>query len=134
MNTAEKMAWNVNVMTLPIMNATMALIWLLAYIKKPVMQLIYYRAITWMIPIGWTMLFAQLICLIIGGAMNSGHSFGVDIGLALMEILFSGLYDGLAYFYAPKNVEYYRWDEQDWWNYEPDEAPENWPSQLGDFD
>ena len=31
-----------------------------------------------------------------------------------------------------KTVKYYRWDEQGWWNYDPADAPGNFPSQLGD--
>ena len=41
----------------------------------------------------------------------------------------------IAWFLAKGNVQFYKWDEKDWWNYDPDEKPsKNWPSQMFEMD
>ena len=47
-------------------------------------------------------------------------------------------FEALAWYLAPRNVKFYKWDEQDWWNYkkEPEDSKdrmENWVDQLGEF-
>ena len=109
--------------------------WLVAYVKTDSrnIQKWYYRAIAWGIPFSWLFALWTMIAFIVGGVQKKGKigwnlfygflNWGVLAGL---EFLAWWLVKGRA-------VKFYRWDEQDWWNYKEDDAPEIWPSQLGDF-
>ena len=107
--------------------------WLLAYIKKDsrIMQKIYYRAIAWGIPLSWIIALWVFIALIVGGTQYGGE-IGRDVGIAFVYWALLAGFEALAWYLAPRNVKFYKWDEQDWWNYNKEDAPENWPKQLGD--
>ena len=109
--------------------------WLLAYIKAAknrIMQKIYYRAIAWIIPLSWVFALWVFIAMLVGGSQVGGD-MGRDIGIAfLFWVLVAGC-EGLAWFLAPRATKFYKWSEEDWWNYDGEEVPKVWPSQLGDF-
>ena len=116
--------------------------WLLSYIKleNRTIQKIYYRAIAWIIPITWLLAFMMLIAFIVGGTQgwttllgNYGTGWiGLDIGVAIGFLIWIGGLEALAWWFAGEGVvKYYRWEEQAWWNYTTEGAPDNWPDQLG---
>ena len=116
--------------------------WLLSYIKldNRTIQKIYYRAIAWIIPLSWLFTFMMLIAFIVGGTQGytnllGGYgtgNIGPDIGIAFGFIIWIGGLQALAWWFAGEGVvEYYRWNEQPWWNYTSEGAPDNWPDQLG---
>ena len=112
----------------------LGIFWLLAYIKKDnrIFQKIYYRAIAWAIPLSWIVALWILIAFIVGGTQVGGNiGFDLGYGFGLWAVL--GGLEALAWYLAPGNVKFYKWDEQDWWNYSSEDAPDNWPAQLGDF-
>ena len=109
--------------------------WLFAYLKhneKRIAQKFYYRSIAWLIPMSWVVALWIFIALIVGGTQTGGE-IGRDIGIAFIYWVVLAGGEALAWFLAPRASKFYRWQEQDWWNYTKEEAPENWPSQLGGF-
>ena len=114
-----------------------SIFWLLSYIRKPDFQVLYYRSIAWGIPISWLFGFWVLLAFIIGGAQTGGE-MGWDLLYAFLYIGLMAAAEAFAWWMAPHNVAFYRWDEQDWWNYkkEPEDSKdrmENWVDQLGEF-
>lgn len=113
----------------------LGLFWLLAYIKRDdrLFQKLYYRAIAWIIPISWVLALWAFIAFMVGGTQvggNIGHDFGYIFGFWIVLAGFEAL--GLVWL-APRVVKFYKWDQQDWWNYNKDDVPNVWPSQLGEF-
>ena len=106
--------------------------WLLSYIKKRVMQKIYFRFIAWLIPATWIFAFWGLIAFIIGGVQEYGKIGKNILHWCIYAAVLTGM-EAIAWWQAPSMVKFYRWDSQSWWNYSKDDAPKNWPSQLGDF-
>jgi len=125
-------AWNVAIISHSIFFGFTTLFWLLSYIHKRIMQKIYYRVIAWFIPASWIFAFWSLLAFIIGGAQKGGK-FGQNIGYWFLYVIFVAGGQALAWWQAPSMVKFYRWDSQEWWNYTKEDAPKNWPSQLGDF-
>ena len=113
----------------------LGLFWLLAYIKRDnrIFQKIYYRAIAWIIPVTWVLLLWVFIALMVGGTQTGGDIY-VNLGYGFgMLIVYGGL-EALAWYLASSGlVKFYRWDEQEWWNWNSEDSPSNWPSQLGEF-
>ena len=114
----------------------MGTFWLLAYIKSDnrIWQKIYYRAIAWGIPLSWVLALWAGIALLVGGSQFPNVTYNYwDIGHAVGYMaLLAGL-EVLAWYLAPGNVKFYKWDQQEWWNYNAEDVPDVWPSQLGDF-
>merc|ERR1712110_985282 len=141
MSTGEWHGWSVLQYATGSVFGAMGTFWLLAYIKTDsrIMQKIYYRAIAWGIPLSWVLALWAGIALLVGGSQYPHMVSGVteynynDIGYAIgYMVVLAGL-EALAYYLAPGNVKFYKWDQQEWWNYNEEDAPDNWPSQLGDF-
>merc|ERR1712151_664216 len=113
----------------------MTLFWLLSYIRKGkgmVFQRLYYRSMAWGIPFSWLFAFWVFLAFIIGGAQTGGE-MGKNVLYWLMYWIILAGFEALAWWLAPSNVKFYKWDEQPWWNYNDKETPKNWPSQLGEF-
>ena len=108
------------------------LFWLLSYIHKRIMQKIYYRVIAWFIPASWIFVFWALLAAIIGGVQDGGK-IGTNLGYWFLWAAGVAGCQALAWWQAPSMIKFYRWDSQEWWNYTKEDAPKNWPSQLGDF-
>ena len=108
------------------------LFWLLAYIQKPIMQKLYFRVIAWIIPASWIFAFWTLIAFIVGGVQNGGNA-GHNILYWFIYVIGFGAAETLAWWQAPSLVKFYRWSEQEWWNYTKDESPQNWPNQMAGF-
>ena len=53
--------------------------------------------------------------------------------MALIWLGFTGLFQWLAWYKSESIVRFYRWSDEEWWNYDPADAPGNFPAQLGDF-
>ena len=125
---------------------------MLSFIKTDnrIMQKLYYRSIAWSIPLSWLFLFTLLIVSIVAiaeksdpykAALAAVSQFGakftspVEKFLVLFFMYLGGMFlvQFGAYWMREKIVAFYRWEEQDWWNYQPEEAPGNFPAQLGDF-
>merc|ERR1739844_247590 len=80
----------------------------------------------------WVFALWVFIAMLVGGSQVGGD-MGRDIGIAfLFWVLVAGC-EGLAWFLAPRATKFYKWSEEDWWNYDGEEVPKVWPSQLGDF-
>ena len=113
----------------------LSIFWLIAYIKQGknrILQKIYYRAIAWVIPLSWVFALWIFIAFLVGGSQYGGN-MGRDVGMAFgFWIIVAGM-EALAWFVAPRATKFYKWQEQDWWNYNTDDVPKTWPSQLGDF-
>ena len=73
-----------------------------------------------------------MIAFIVGGTQTSGL-IGHDIAYGLLMWAIVVALEALAWFLAPRVVKFYRWDRQEWWNYNEGSVPEVWPKQLGDF-
>ena len=112
----------------------LGLFWLIAYAKTDsrLPQKFYYRATAWLIPLSWIIALWIFIAFIVGGTQENGL-VGRDVGIAFGYWAFLAGGEALAWFLAPRVGKYYRWSEQEWWNYNKEDAPQNWPSQLGDF-
>ena len=108
--------------------------WLTAYIKRDsrIPQKFYYRAIAWVIPLSWVFALWIFIALIVGGTQDGGV-IGRDVGFAFGYWVILAGCEALAWYLAPRAGKYYRWSEQEWWNYTKEDSPQNWPSQLADF-
>ena len=126
-------AWNVMRISYGLFFGFTTLFWALAWIKKPIMQKIYYRVIAWFIPASWIFAFWTFLAFMIGGGQNGGN-IGYNFLYWFIFVALTGTGEVLAWWRAPNVVKYYRWDEQSWWNYKKDEAPQNWPEQLWDFE
>ena len=74
-----------------------------------------------------------MLAFLIGGSQEGG-SVGTNFVDGLVFWLLLGGCQMIAWFLAPKVVKYYRWDEQEWWNYSREESPQNWPDQMGSWD
>merc|ERR1711881_123736 len=96
------------------------------------MSKIYYRAIAWIIPLSWVFMVWTLITFIIGGLQTNGEIMWDLISWGTYVVVFGGL-EFLAFYLAPRVVTFYKWDAQSWWNYNADDVPDTWPSQLGEF-
>merc|ERR1712060_369377 len=83
-------------------------------------------------PILLALCFWVFLAFIIGGA-QSGGEMGKNVLYWLMYWIVMAGFEALAWWLAPSNVKFYKWDEQPWWNYNDKETPKNWPSQLGEF-
>ena len=136
-------AWNVVQYGFAPIFGALGTLWLLAYIKTDsrIMQKIYYRAIAWGIPLSWLFALWFFIAFIVGGTQDywyNGYHYigdvGPSIGYAIgFWIVFAGL-EILGWWITKGGVvKYYRWDEQSWWNYDPEESADQWPKQLGDW-
>ena len=128
----EKHAWNVVRISNGIFFGFLTLFWLLSYIHNRFMQKLYYRVIAWMIPASWIFAFWAFLAFIIGGAQTGGK-VGRNIGYWFLSTIMLAGSEALAWWQAPDMIKFYRWDAQEWWNYTKEDAPQNWPSQLGDF-
>jgi len=124
--------WNVMTISSGIFFGFTTLFWLLSYIHNRIMQKIYYRVIAWFIPASWIFGFWALLAAIIGGAQTNGK-VGTNLGWWFLYIVGVAGCQALAWWQAPSMIKFYRWDSQEWWNYTKEDAPKNWPSQLGDF-
>ena len=91
---------------------SLGIFWLLAYIKRDdrIFQKIYYRAIAWGIPISWVLALWILIAFIVGGTQVGG-SIGVDLGYGFGWWVLLGGLEALAWYLAPGNVKFYKWDQ-----------------------
>ena len=124
---------------------------LFSFIKTDdrIMQKVYFRFIAWMIPSSWILSFIILIYFIAASAKKTKalqdyvdtlatYNVGVTnfaakyMGMALTYSAVVALVEWGAFMLREKTVKFYRWDEQSWWNYDPEDAPGNFPSQLGD--
>ena len=133
MTSGEWHAWRLIKIATGVEFSVLILFWLLAYIKKPIMQKIYYRAIAWIIPISWFFGFWALIAFIIGGTQWGGK-IGEDIGYWFAYVIPEGCFQALAWWLATSGgIKYYRWKEQEWWDYDAKDRPNNWPDQLADW-
>ena len=92
-------------------------------------QKMYYRFIAWMIPASWFFGLWIFLAFLIGGAQDGG-SIGKNALYATLFWVIEGGMEMIAWFLAKGNVLYYKWNEKDWWNYNPEESPGNWPSQM----
>lgn len=119
---------------------------LLAFIRTDtrIMQKIYYRMIAWLIPASWVISFWSLLAAIIGGAQKYKYYYGsgsyveldsrigYTLGSWILIWAVNGGLEALAWWQADEVVEYMRWRDQSWWNYDTQEVPDSWPSQLAD--
>ena len=134
MSAGEVHAWAVTRWALGDAFWVLGIFWLLAYIKSVdsrLMQKIYYRAIAWIIPLSWVFLLWILIAFIVGATQTWGSTASIGFGIGML-VTYGGL-EALAWYLAPRVVKFYKWDQQDWWNYNKDEPLDTWPKQLGDF-
>ena len=107
--------------------------WLLAYIKRDdrLFQKMYYRAIAWVIPLSWVLALWEFIAFMVGGSQLPHIDFYIyDFVYGFVWWVLLGGLEMLAWYLSPKVVQFQRWDEQSWWNYD---GPDTWPEQLGEF-
>ena len=131
MSPGELHAWGVMQYGFGSIFGCLGTFWLLGYIKRDdrLFQKMYYRAIAWVIPISWVLALWEFIAFLVGGTQLYG-----DIGMSMVYafvwwVLLGGL-EALAWYLAPRVVKFYKWDQQDWWNYD---GVDTWPEQLGEF-
>ena len=131
LTTGEWHAWAVLMYAFGSIFGALGTFWLLAYIKRDdrLFQKMYYRAIAWVIPISWVLALWEFIAFLIGGTQLGGD-IGMDMVYAFVWWVLLGGLEGLAWYLAPRTVKFYKWDQQDWWNYD---GVDTWPEQLGDF-
>ena len=111
----------------------LGIFWLLAYIKgwERHWQKIYYRAIAWCTGFSWLFAVWYMIAFIVGSAQEKN---GWGILYWLLNWIFLGGLQTLAWFVLQgRAVKFYKWDQQEWWNYDPEDVPGTWPKQLGEF-
>ena len=113
------------------------------------MQKVYYRFIAWIVPLTWV-LAVWVLTAAIWAASTKTDAFKLaemaaqpgtkvikvylkPLWMALIWIAFTGLFEWVAWHLRQKINGFYRWSDQEWWNYNPEDAPGNFPAQLGDF-
>ena len=125
---------------------------LLSFIKSDsrIMQKIYFRVIAWTIPASWMLNFILFIFGLVSATtktsslnllLDTYDAFNVSytnfvakfVGMALSYSGVTALVEFGAWGLRNKVVKFYRWDQQQWWNYDPADAPGNFPAQLGDY-
>ena len=68
-----------------------------------------------------------MIAFIVGGAKEGKVGWGILYGL--LNWMFLGGLQALAWFVLKgRAIKFYRWDQQQWWNYDPDDVPGSWPA------
>ena len=68
MDKWTKIAWQSLAYSGDIIFGALTLFWLLAYISEPELQLVYYKAIVWLMPTSWVLALWIDIAFIIGAA------------------------------------------------------------------
>ena len=121
-----KHAWNTMRYTTLVEFGLLSVVWSLSYIRLKAFQKMYYRFIAWMIPVSWFFALWVMIAMLIGGSQDGG-SVGRNALHATLFWVITGGMEMIAWFLAKGNVLYYKWNEKDWWNYNPEESPGNWP-------
>ena len=135
LTNGEWHAWRVMMYGYGLSFGVLSGFWLLAYIKQGknrILQKIYYRAIAWVIPLSWVWSLWAFIAFLVGGSQYGGQ-MGRNVGMAFGFWIITAGMEALAWFLAPRATKFYKWSEQEWWNYNKDDVPKTWPSQLGDF-
>ena len=114
------------------------------------MQKVYFRFIAWLVPMSWLLAFWIMVAGIWATAektssfkalLDSLKAWNVGytnfaakfVGGFFLYLVGPGLIEFGAWWMREKVVSFYRWNEQDWWNYDASEAPKNFPAQLGEF-
>ena len=99
---------------------TIFIMWSLAFINDINWGRYYFRTVQWLVPASWAVAIAANVCILLGAIGSEDdpiillYPFGYDlIFVGLGAIIYFGLGQG--------NVNYYRWDEQTWWNNEDDD-------------
>ena len=135
MSPGEWHAWNVMRYGNGINFGITTGLWLLAYIRRGDhwFQRLYYRGIAWATIISWIFGAWATIAFIIGGLQDGGR-IGWSVFYAIIYLGCMAGLEWLAYWFAPRAVKFYKWNEQPWWNYNSEDAPDNWPDQLADWD
>ena len=117
-----------------------------------VMQKVYYRFIAWLIPMSWVLAVWIMVAAIWAAStqtelwkfyeanwknMSSDSvlrkAYLKPLWMFLIWVGFTGLFEFVAWYMREKVVNFYRWNDQEWWNYDPADAPGNFPAQLGEF-
>ena len=143
-NDATAFAWNISRYGLSLVFWVLGIWWLIAYIKDEnrLMSKYYYRAIAWGIPLTWLFWGMATLGFFIGsyqkrrwpGGWEYDGEPSMNFAYWLLLTLWVGGLEVLAWWLTmDKAVRFYKWNEQSWWNYNKDDAPENWPKQLGEF-
>ena len=88
------------------------------------LQMVYYKAIVWLMPATWFLALWVTISFIVAATEE-----GADVGLSILYFFiydaFLVGFEAIAWYIAPYNVNYYRWNEQEWWNYETEDDMPN---------
>ena len=111
----------------------LSVVWGMSYIRMKAFQKMYYRFIAWMIPASWFWGLWVMLAMLIGGAQDGG-SVGKNALYAILFWVIEGGMEMIAWFLAKGNVLFYKWNEKEWWNYNPEESPGNWPDQMFERD
>ena len=123
------------------------------------MQKVYYRFIEWLIPSSWVLAVWVMTAAIWAASTKTeefkswerwsrSHSLDTPVWgsytvmkvylkplwMALIWLGFTGLFQSLAWYNRESIVRFYRWSDEEWWNYDPADAPGNFPAQLVDDD
>ena len=134
-NTAgEWAAWHLLWATNSLEFVTLLVFFFLSWVKTSNhrnLQKYYYRAIAWIVPISWFFAFWVFIAFLVGGLQASGQ-IGYDMMFTFLHWAFTIGFEMLAFYLAPRVIKFYKWRSQSWWNYNKEDAPNNWPSQLAD--
>ena len=93
----------------------------------PDLQLVYYKAIVWLMPATWFLAFWVTIAFIVAAATDDTADVGLSILYFFIYDIFLFGFEAIAWYIAPYNVKYYRWNEQEWWNYE---TADDMPNQF----
>ena len=97
--------------------------WLLGYIRNENrnFQKFYFRAIAWSIPLSWVISLWVFVAFLIGVTETKGN-FATNSATTLIYLVFMAGFEAIAWWKAPDVVSYYKWNEQDWWNYSSEET------------
>ena len=80
----------------------------------------YFRTVQWLAPASWAVATVATICMFFG-ALGSEDDAIILLYPIAYDAIFVGL-GALVYFgLGQGNVDYYRWNQQSWWNNEKDD-------------
>ena len=135
LNGGTRFAWGIERWGVGTVFWVLGIWWLVAYIKDEGRKIskYYYRAIAWGIPFTWLFHLMATLGWFIGGFQDGG-CIGWNIFSWLFTTIMIGGLEFLAWWLTKDRVvKFYKWNEQEWWNFNHDEQPDTWPKQLGDF-
>merc|ERR1712007_17310 len=114
-NSVTKSAWDTMLYGCEGIFGTLLILNWFAYIKDPLMHKVYFFAIVFGMMFSWLLALSVNILFLAGGLMDGADWSNLYVPL-IFDLFLFGFEAIVVYAVGPGMVDYYRWNEQDWWN------------------